>query len=113
MTIARVAEKYGCSSASLMTWKKKYSGMGKPAGGASTVANVPTASPASAVIQDDERLSELKEENQHLRRLLLDGFIGNEAHPKLKRIAEILRGNKPHQLQEIMETLLVADLERL
>jgi transposase-like protein len=31
MTIAKVAAKYGCSSASLMTWKRKY-GTSKPAG---------------------------------------------------------------------------------
>jgi transposase-like protein len=110
MTIAKVAEKYGCSSASLMTWKKKYSGMAKPAGRAKPV-EVTTAPPESGGVKNDERLSELEEENQHLRRLLLDGFIENEAHPKLKRIAEILRGNKPNQLQEIMETLLRAEVK--
>jgi transposase-like protein len=108
MTVAKVAEKYGCSSASLMTWRKKYSGMTKLAGRARAVT-VTTAPPAPVVVKNDERLSELEEENQHLRRLLLDGFIGNEAHPKLKWIAEILRDNKPNQLQEIMETLLARD----
>jgi transposase-like protein len=111
MTVAKVAAKYGCSSASLMTWKKKYGGRAKPAGraGAVRAASVHPVS-AAAALQDDRRVADLEEENKRLRRLLLDGFIAQEQQPKLQRIAGILRDNKLNQIEQIMETLLAAEM---
>jgi hypothetical protein len=111
MTIAKVVAKYGCSSASLMTWKKKYGTATKSAGrpGAVRMASAHSA-PEVAAFQDDRRVADLEEENQRLRRLLLDGFIAREQHPKLQRIAGILRDNKLKQLEQIMEALVAAEM---
>jgi hypothetical protein len=78
------------------------------------VPGVRTASarsaPAATAFQDDRRVSDLEEENKRLRRLLLDGFIAREQHPKLQLIAGILRDNRLNQLEQIMETLLAAEM---
>jgi hypothetical protein len=58
---------------------------------------------------DQERVAELEQENQRLRRLLLDGFIASEHNPKLRRIAQIVGDAGKNQIQEIMETLLAPE----
>jgi hypothetical protein len=53
----------------------------------------------------------LKDENQSLRGLMLDGYIGREQHPKLRQIAQTLRDAGRNQLQRIMEIILVVEAE--
>ena len=51
----------------------------------------------------------LKDENQSLLGLMLDGYIAREQHPKLRQIAQTLREAGRNQLQRIMEIILVVE----
>jgi hypothetical protein len=53
----------------------------------------------------------LKDENQALRSVMLDGYIAREQHPKLRQIAKTLREAGRNQLQRIMEIILVVEAE--
>jgi hypothetical protein len=55
------------------------------------------------------KISPIKDENQTLRGLMLDGYIAREQHPKLKQIAQTLRDAGRNQLQRIMEIILVVE----
>ena len=57
------------------------------------------------------KISFLKDENQTLRSLMLDGYIAKEPHPKLRQIAQTLRDAGSNQLQRILEIILVVEVE--
>jgi transposase-like protein len=103
MTLAKAAEKYGCSQSALSLWKNKFKSTNRRGKAAKTVAG---AAPKATALHDEQRFSDLEEENRRLRRLLLNGYISSEPHPKLKRIAQIIRDNNWNQLERIMEALL-------
>jgi hypothetical protein len=114
MTLERTAKKHKCSTASLMQWKRT------PGSNANTAAKRTSKAAVSSSIPPahSERLMELedenkylKEENQTLRSLMLDGYIAREQHPRLKRIAQTLRDAGSNQLHRIMEIVLVAEAE--
>jgi hypothetical protein len=60
-------------------------------------------------LEDENR--HLKDENQALRGLMLDGYIAKEQHPKLRQIAQTLRDAGRNQLQRIMEIILAVEAE--
>ena len=60
-------------------------------------------------LEDENKF--LKDENQTLRSLMLDGYIAKEPHPKLRQIAQTLRDARSNQLQRIMEIILVVEVE--
>jgi transposase-like protein len=107
MTIEQAAKKHRCSASSLWAWKRDFqTGTSKPrAARRSTTPGARTVS----LEHDQERVAELEQENQRLRRLLLDGFIVSEHNPKLRRIAQIVRDAGKNQIQEIMETLFAPE----
>jgi hypothetical protein len=115
MTLEQAAKKHKCSTASLMQWKKTL-GTSPKANGERTRTKVATVSPIPSA--HTERMMELedenkylKDENQALRSLMLDGYIAREQHPKLRRIAQTLRDAGRNQLQRIMEIILVVEAE--
>jgi transposase-like protein len=115
MTLEQASKKHKCSSASLMQWKKT---VGKGAKGAVKRTGAKVAVSASAPSPQADRVLELESENNHLqdenrslRSLMLDGYIANEQHPKLKRIARTLRDAGKNQLQHILEIILIAEAE--
>jgi hypothetical protein len=63
------------------------------------------------VVELEDENKYLKDENQTLRGLMLDGYIAKEQHPKLRQIAQTLRAAGKNQLQRIMEIILVAETE--
>src|SRR5271163_2206135 len=115
MTLEQSAKKHKCSTASLMQWKKTL-GISPKATGKRTRTKVATVS--AIPLAHTERMMELedenkylKDENQSLRSLMLDGYIAREQHPKLRRIAQTLRDAGRNQLQRIMEIILVVEAE--
>jgi hypothetical protein len=112
MTLEQAAKKHKCSTASLMQWKKGLGSFAKT--GARSTANAA----ASSSIPHGERLMELEDENKHLkdenqtlRSLMLDGYIAKEQHPKLREIAQTLRDAGRNQLQRVMEIILAVEAE--
>jgi hypothetical protein len=63
------------------------------------------------VVELEDENKYLKDENQTLRSLMLDGYIAREQHPKLRQIAQTLRAAGKNQLQRIMEIILVVETE--
>jgi Rad3-related DNA helicase len=115
MTLEQAAKKHKCSTASLMQWKKSL-GSRLRASGKRTRTKAATASAVPSV--HTERIMELedenkylKDENQSLRSMMLDGYIAREQHPKLKQIAQTLRDAGRNQLQRIIEIILVVEAE--
>jgi len=115
MTLEQASKKHKCSAASLMQWKKTFGASAKAA-----VKRASTKAAGSSAIQSAQanRLMELedenrflRDENQSLRSLMLDGYIANEPHPKLRQIAEALRDAGSNQLQRILEIILVVEVE--
>jgi transposase-like protein len=104
MTIEQTSKRYGCSPSALSNWKNQFKANGRPAKKpgpvmAKAVAHQPEP-------QNGQRWSDLEQENRQLRKLLLNSYIVKEPHPKLQRIATIIRDNGWNQLQEIMEVML-------
>jgi hypothetical protein len=95
MTLEQASKKHKCSTASLMQWKRNQGGSGK----------------ADRLMALEEENKQLKNENQALRSLMLDGYIAKEQHPKLRQIAQALRDAGSDQLQFIMEIILSAQAE--
>jgi transposase-like protein len=115
MTLEQVSKKHKCSSASLMQWKKT---VGKGAKGAVKRTGAKVATPEPVPSMQTDRVLELENENKHLqdenrslRSLMLDGYIANEQHPKLRRIAQTLRDAGKNQLQHILKIILIAEAE--
>jgi|HubBroStandDraft_1064217.scaffolds.fasta_scaffold293053_1 transposase-like protein len=111
MTLEQSAKKHKCSTASLMQWKKALSSGPKAAikrnrVEALTASSIPSTHAERMMELEDENRN-LKDENQSLRGLMLDGYIAREQHPKLKQIAQTLRDAGRNQLQRIMEIILV------
>jgi transposase-like protein len=114
MTLEQASKKHKCSTASLMQWKKTL-GSAKAAAKRTSAkvagsAVVPSKQTDRLVELEDEN-KYLKDENQALRSLMLDGYIAKEQHPKLKQIAQTLRNAGKNQLQRIMEIILAAEAE--
>ena len=114
MTLEQTSKKHKCSTASLMQWKKAL-GAAKAGVKRTSVevvgsAVVPSKQTDRVVELEDEN-KYLKDENQALRSLMLDGYIAKEQHPKLRQIAQTLRAAGKHQLQRIMEIILVVETE--
>jgi hypothetical protein len=114
MTLDRAAKKHKCSTASLMQWKKALAGNARTAA-KSTVKAAPSSSipplHAERLLDLENEIKYLKDENQTLRGLMLDGYIAREQHPKLRQIAQTLRDAGRNQLQRIMEIILVVEAE--
>jgi Transposase len=113
ITLEQAAKKHKCSTASLMQWKKTHSSNLKAAGKrtpkkATAASGIPSSHTARMMELEDEN-KYLKDENQSLRGLMLDGYIGREQHPKLRQIAQTLRDAGRSQLQRIMEIILVVE----
>jgi transposase-like protein len=109
MTLEQTSKKHKCSTASLMQWKKT---MGAAKAGAKRSAKVVGSSKQTdRVVELEEENKYLKDENQALRSLMLDGYIAREQHPKLRQIAQTLRAAGKNQLQRIMEIILVVETE--
>jgi hypothetical protein len=115
MTLEQAAKKHKCSTASLMQWKKTLGSSPKVAGKktrtkATAASAIPSAHTERMMELEDEN-KYLKDENQTLRGLMLDGYIAKEPHPKLRQIAKTLRDAGRNQLQRIMEIILVVEAE--
>ena len=116
MTLEQTAKKHKCSTASLMQWTKTLGTSPKATGKrtrtkVATVSAIPSAHDERMMELEDEN-KYLKDENQTLRSLMLDGYIAREPHPKLRRIAQTLRDDAGrNQLQRIMEMILVVEAE--
>ena len=114
MTLEQTSKKHKCSTASLMQWKKALgvakAGAKKRSAKVVGSAIVPSKQTDRVVELEDEN-KYLKDENQTLRGLMLDGYIAKEQHPKLRQIAQTLRAAGKNQLQRIMEIILVAETE--
>jgi transposase-like protein len=115
MTLEQASKKHKCSSASLMQWKKAVD-QGAKVVVKKTGAKV--AMPEQVSSMQTDRVRELESENKHLqdenrslRSLMLDGYIANEEHPKLKRVAQTLCDAGKNQLQHILEIILAAEAE--
>jgi len=115
MTLEQASKKHKCSANSLMQWKKTLGASAKAA-----VKKTPTKTVGSSAtppahanrlmeLEDENKF--LKDENQSLRSLMLDGYIAREPHPKLRQIAQTLRDAGSNQLQRIMEIILVVEAE--
>jgi hypothetical protein len=115
MTLEQASKKHKCSTASLMQWKKTLGASGKAAIKRTSAKKVSsTAIPsaqANRLMELEDENKFLKDENRSLRSLMLDGYIAREQHPKLRRIAQILRDAGSNQLQRIMEIILVVEAE--
>lgn len=115
MTLEQASKKHKCSSASLMQWKKTVGKGAKVAvkkTGAKIAVSALVPSPQTdRVLELENENKHLQDENRSLRSLMLDGYIANEQHPKLKRIARTLRDAGKNQLQHILEIILVAEAE--
>jgi len=115
MTLEQASKKHKCSTASLMQWKKTLGASAKaavkrtPAKKVSSSA-IPSAQANRLMDLEDENKF-LKDENRSLRRLMLDGYIAKEQHPKLRQIAQTLRDAGSNQLQRIMEIILIVEVE--
>jgi hypothetical protein len=112
LTLEQASKKHKCSAASLMQWKKTVGASAK-----ATAKRTPAKIAASSAIPSlqadrlmelEDEIKHLKDENQALRGLMLDGYIAKEQHPKLRQIAQTLRDAGSNQLQRIMEIILVA-----
>ena len=115
MTLEQAAKKHKCSTASLMQWKKTLGSSPKAAGKktrtkATAASAIPSAHSERMMELEDEN-KYLKNENQSLRSLMLDGYIAREQHPKLRQIAQTLRDAGRNQLQRVMEIILVVEAE--
>ena len=115
MTLEQAAKKHKCSTASLMQWEKTVGSSPKAASKrtrtkAATASAIPSTDTERMMELEDEN-KYLKDENQSLRSLMLDGYIAREQHPKLKQIAQTLREAGRNQLQRIMEIILVVEAE--
>ena len=114
MTLEQTSKKHKCSTASLMQWKKALGAAkaGAKRSSAKVVGSaiVPSKQTDRVVELEDEN-KYLKDENQTLRGLMLDGYIAREQHPKLRQIAQTLRAAGKNQLQRIMEIILVVETE--
>ena len=114
MTLEQTSKKHKCSTASLMQWKKAL-GAAKASAKRSSAKVVGSAIVPSkqtdrvAELEDENKY--LKDENQTLRSLMLDGYIAREQHPKLRQIAQTLRAAGKNQLQRIMEIILAVETE--
>ena len=117
MTLEQASKRHKCSIASLMQWKKALGASVKSSTKrvASTVVgslSVPSMHTGRLTELEDEN-KQLRDENQSLRGLMLDGYMAKEQNPKLRQIARTLRDAGKNQLQRIMEIILDADAERL
>ena len=115
MTLEQAAKKHKCSTASLMQWKKSLGSSPKAAGKkprtkATAASAIPSAHTERMMELEDEN-KYLKDENQALRSMMLDGYIAREQHPKLRQIAKTLRDAGRNQPQRIMEIILVVEAE--
>jgi transposase-like protein len=115
MTLEQASKKHKCSSASLMQWKKAV-GRGSKVAVKRTGAKVASSEAvpsmqADRVLELEGENKHLQDENRSLRSLMLDGYIANEEHPKLRRIAQTLRDAGKNQLQRILEIILIAEAE--
>jgi hypothetical protein len=114
MTLEQAGKKHKCSTASLMQWKRALGGNAKTAAKrtskAAASSSLPPAHSERLMDLEDEN-KHLKDENQALRGLMLDGYIAKEQHPKLRQIAQTLRNAGRNQLQRIMEIILAAEAE--
>ena len=113
MTLEQAAKKHKCSANSLMQWKKALGAAAKAIGKRTrtkvvTASVIPSAHTDRVMKLEDEN-KYLKDENQSLRSLMLDGYIAREPHPKLRQIAQTLREAGRNQLQRIMEIILVVE----
>jgi len=116
MTLEQTSKKHKCSTASLMQWKRALgtAKAGVKRGGSARVvgsALVPSKQTDRVVVALEDENKYLKDENQTLRSLMLDGYIAREQHPKLRQIAQALRAAGKNQLQRIMEIILVVETE--
>ena len=115
MTLEQAAKKHKCSTASLMQWKKSLGSSPKAvAKRTRTKATAASAIPSThtdRMMELEDENKYLKDENQTLRSLMLDGYIAREPHPKLRQIAQTLRDAGRNQLQRIMEIILVVEAE--
>jgi len=114
MTLEQTSKKHKCSSASLMQWKKALGAAkaGAKRRSAQLVGSAAVPSkPMDRVVELEDENKYLKDENQTLRSLMLDGYIAREQHPKLRQIAQTLRAAGKNQLQRIMEIILVVETE--
>jgi len=115
MTLEQASKKHNCSAVSLMQWKKTLAASAKTAVKRTSTKRAGTSAIPSAAadqlmaVEDENKF--LKAENQTLRSLMLDGYITNEPHPKLKQIAQTLRDAGSNQLQRIMEIILLVEVE--
>ncbi|HEX4209595.1 MAG TPA: transposase [Candidatus Binataceae bacterium] len=121
MTLEQTAKKHKCSTASLMQWKKPSGSSTRTASKtkASRRTRSKTVTASATPSTHTERMMELEDENRHLkdenqslRSLMLDGYISKERHPKLRQIAQTLRDAGRNQLQRILEIILVVEAER-
>src|SRR5580658_4800486 len=115
MTLEQAAKKHKCSANSLIQWKKALGASAKAAVKRTPAKNVSSSAISSAqanrLIDLEDENKFLKDENQTLRSLMLDGYIAREQHPKLRQIAQTLRTAGKNQLQRIMEIILVVETE--
>jgi hypothetical protein len=116
MTLEQTGKKHQCSTASLMQWKKTLGGSPKAAAAKRTrtkaaIASTTPSAHTERMMELEDENKYLKDENQSLRSLMLDGYIAREQHPKLKQIAQTLRDAGRNQLQRIMEIILVVEAE--
>ena len=115
MTLEQAAKKHKCSANSLIQWKKALGASAKAAVKRTPAKNVSSSAISSAqanrLIDLEDENKFLKDENQTLRSLMLDGYIAREQHPQLRQIAQILRDAGGNQLRRIMETILVVEVE--
>jgi Transposase len=115
MTLEQASKKHKCSANSLIQWKKTLGASAKASVKRTPAKNVSSSEIPSAQanrlmdLEDENKF--LKDENQSLRSLMLDGYIAKEQHPKLRRIAQTLRDAGSNQLQRIMEIILVVEVE--
>ena len=114
MTLEQTSKKHKCSTASLMQWKKALgavkAGAKRSSDKVAGSAMVPSQQTNRMMELEDEN-KYLKDENQTLRSLMLDGYIAREQNPKLRQIAQTLRTADKNQLQRIMEIILVVETE--
>jgi transposase-like protein len=117
MTLEQASKKHKCSTASLMQWKKAF-GVGVRASTKRVSSKVVESSSVPSgqtgrLMELEDEIKQLRDENQSLRSLMLDGYMAKEQNPKLRQIARTLRDAGKNQLQHIMEIILDADAERL
>lgn len=117
MTLEQASKRHKCSTASLMQWKKAF-GVGVRASSKRDSNKLVGSSPLPSVetgrlmaLEDENK--QLRDENESLRSLMLDGYMAKEQNPKLRQIARTLREAGKNQLQRIMEIILDADAEKL